>query len=163
MIEKHTFCSILYQLRDYWDGVQNLEKSLGTMFDNNFLTKVFDQMMTTLAKGFFSTDEINKWFVGSNSLCTDCDETFEFNFETIEDLLYHYTCNSNFGREQGLMDETYIIKDTNDVIIESLDGNTPEELYDIIIKFLNRNDNNKHILDCSTINRGKKVNEVNIS
>jgi hypothetical protein len=159
MIEKHTFCDLMYQTKEYWDGVQNLEKSLGAMFDNNFLTKMFDKMLTTLARGFFSTDELNK-FVAP---CDDYDKTLEFNFETIEDLLYHYACNSDFGREWGLMDETYVIKDKNNNILVSFDGDTPEELYDIIIKFLSRNDDNRHFINCSAIHRGKGKDEINIS
>ena len=162
MIEKHTFCDLIYQLRDYWDGVVSLEKSLGTMFDNNFLTKVLDRTITTIAKGFFSTEDIDKWFVGSNSPCDDCDQSFKMNFETIEDLLYHYTCTSDFGREWGMMDDTYVITDKDGKTVETFDGDTPEELYSIIIKFLSRNDDNNHLINCSSVGRGKLKNETDI-
>ena len=162
MIERHTFRDTLYNLRDYMDGLDRFEKSLETYFSENFLTIIIDKTITTLAQGFFASEKVDEYFVG-NKLCDDCDEIFRTNFETIEELLYHYTCSSNFGREWGMMDDTYIVKNRDGAIIQTFDGDTPEELYDIIVKFMARNDDNIHIIDCSSLNRGKKKDETDIS
>lgn len=162
MIERHTFRETLYTLRNYIDGLDRFEKSLETYFSDNFLTKIIDRTITTLAQGFFPTSEVDEYFVG-DKLCDDCDEIFKTNFETIEDLLYHYTCSSNFGREYGMMDDTYVIKNKDGEVIQSFNGDSPDDLYTIITKFMARNDDNIHIIDCSSLNRGKKKDEVTIS
>lgn len=163
MIEKHTFCDLMYQTRDYWDGVLKMEESLNIYFDDNFLTKMFDKMMTSLARSFFDSEQLSKVFADTPDPSGDCDQVLVYNYETVEDLLYHYTCNSNFGREWGLMDDTYIIRDKEGKVINSFDGDTPEELYDIIIKFISRDDDNHHTINCSTVGRGKSKNENNLS
>ena len=82
MIERHTFRETLYTLRDYIDGLDRFEKSLETYFSDNFLTKIIDRTITTLAQGFFPTSEVDEYFVGGG-LCDDCDEVFKTNFEMV--------------------------------------------------------------------------------
>lgn len=163
MIEKHTFCDTIICLRSYLDGLDSFEKSLGTYFTGNFLTDIIGKTITTLAQGFFSTREIDEYFVGG-TLCDDSDETFKWNFETIEELLYHYTCSADFGRELGMMDETYKITDADDKVVKSYNGDTPEEVYTIIVDFLNRDDSYYHTINCCSVGRGKVAkNETDIS
>lgn len=48
MINKNSFVKIMNSLRDYNDGVSALEKSLGVMFEDNWVVGIFDGVLDAL-------------------------------------------------------------------------------------------------------------------
>lgn len=169
MIEKHTFCSTLNSLKNYCGGLYELEKAINVMFDNNFLVNIIDETISTLTQSFFDTDKIEA-HVDTGRLSTVCDdEVFKFNYETIEELLYFFSIDGMFGEDTSILTGVYTISDDNSNTVEAFDATTPGELYEIIIKFLNRNDNRQHHIRCCRPGRvvatpGEEIkNESNLS
>lgn len=64
MIAKDPFIKIMNGLRDYWDELGKDMDRLGVVYENNHLTKVFDNTLDALCddlKDDFDDDEIDHW------------------------------------------------------------------------------------------------------
>ena len=49
MITKDAFASIMNAMRDYNDGLTKLEDNLGTVFEDNWMVKVIDNILNALS------------------------------------------------------------------------------------------------------------------
>lgn len=49
MITKDAFVSIMNAMRDYNDGLTKLENNLGTVFEDNWMVKVIDNILNALS------------------------------------------------------------------------------------------------------------------
>ena len=64
MISKDSFIKIMDGLRDYWDELGKDMDRLGVVYENNHLTKVFDNTLDALCDDLeadFDDDAIDPW------------------------------------------------------------------------------------------------------
>lgn len=55
MISRDSFVKIINNLRDYWDGIENLEKALGIQMDSGLLVDIVDTVIDALDQDTDST------------------------------------------------------------------------------------------------------------
>ena len=122
MLDKQTFCNLLDSLEYYMDGLTDLEDTLNTKFNQNFLTTTIDNIIITVANSFLVEDnreEIDK------DVCT----------ETITDILYYYVFESEFGLHTQKLTRLYI-EDEGLETEEAFDACNNEQLYTLIMRYL---------------------------
>lgn len=64
MISKNSFIKIMDGLRDYWDELGKDMDRLGVVYENNHLTKIFDNTLDALCDDLeadFEVDEAGPW------------------------------------------------------------------------------------------------------
>jgi hypothetical protein len=77
MINKDSFVKIVDGLRDYWDAVGVFQDSLNVYMEHNFMTDIFDTVISAL----YEDVELN---VDDN----------------IGPILYYYACECDWGRNE---------------------------------------------------------------
>ena len=105
MISKNSFVKIMDSLRDYWDELSKDMDRLGVVFENNHLTKVFDNIM--------------------DALCDDLepgwrDETHK------EPWIYYFAFELDWGRSEQAKNSVRI----NDVVYPMCNAG---QLYDFLV------------------------------
>lgn len=78
MITKNSFAKIMNGLRDYYDGLCELEKNLNVVFDDNWLVCVFDTILDALF------DDVEN-------------EMYQKN---VDPMLYQFAFSCNWGRDE---------------------------------------------------------------
>ena len=122
MLDKETFSNLLDTLEYYMSGLDELENTLNTKFNQNFLTTTIDNIIITIAKSFLAEDnreEIDK------DICT----------ETVTDILYHYVFEGEFGLHTEQLTRLYI-EDEGLETEEAFDACNNEQLYALIMRYL---------------------------
>jgi hypothetical protein len=122
MIDKHTFVDLLTTIKNYTAGLEDFEKSLQTLFDDNFLTQIIDCTLVTLGEGFFTQEQL------------DCLEN-QAEVETVIDMIYHFAFKGEFGAKPAELQRLYV-EDENKSNERAFNAFTPEELYVIIDRYL---------------------------
>ena len=123
MIEERTFVRFLDMIEDHCSGMEQLEETLHVTFDNNFLTKTVDKGLDTLAEGFFTEEQLN-------------DVEWAPTLETVKDIIYHYALTCEFGLHRDKLHRLYV-EDEGTPEEFALDAYTPEELYCLIVRYVN--------------------------
>ena len=123
MIDKRTFCKLIDNLGAYVGGMEELEKSLGVMFDDNFMTKMVDRTLVTIGESFFTKEQID-----------DIENDVALN--TVTDILYHYAFQGEFGLKVAKLQRLYV-EDEGLKTEFALNAFNSEELYAIIDRYLN--------------------------
>lgn len=122
MIDKKTFCNFMNSLSSYVAGIEQLEETLKVMFDNNFLIHHLDNSLDILGNAFFTEEEL-----------AGIDQQVTVN--TVGDLIYHFAFQGEFGLKKSKLQRLYV----EDEGLETefmLNAFTPEELYDIIVRYI---------------------------
>ena len=122
MIDKRTFCKLMDNLGAYVGGMEELEKSLGVMFDDNFMTKIVDRTLITIAESFFTQQQI--------------DDIEDIAVDTVTDILYHYAFEGQFGVRIDKLQRLYV-EDEGLSTEFMLNAFNSSELYDVIDRYLN--------------------------
>lgn len=123
MLDKRTFCKLIDDLDDYVAGMRDLETSLGAMFDNNFMTKHLDNSLNIISEAFFTQEQIDDL----ESLVA---------IETVKDIVYHYAFTGEFGLKTSQLQRLYI-EDENMSTEFAMNAFNSEQLYDVIVRYLN--------------------------
>ena len=123
MIDKHTFVDLLKTMKNYVAGLDDFEKSLRTLFDDNFLTNIIDCTLVTLGEGFFTKEQLD-----------DLENQVKVN--TVIDMIYHFAMKGGFGAKPAELQRLYI-ENENKSNERAFNASTPEELYVIIDRYLN--------------------------
>ena len=122
MIEKHTFVDLLKTTKNYVVGLRDYEKSLSTVFDDNFLTHIIDCTLVTLSEGFFTQEQLD-------------DIENQVAIETVTDMIYHFALKGEFGAKPAELQRLYV-ENENKSNERAFNAFTPEELYVIIDRYL---------------------------
>lgn len=122
MIDKHTFVDFLKIIKNYVAGLEDFEKSLHTLFDNNFLTNIIDCTLVTLGEGFFTKEQLD-------------DLENRVAVETVTDMIYHFAMKGEFGAKPAELQRLYV-ENENKSNERAFNAFTPEELYVIIDRYL---------------------------
>ena len=122
MIDKHTFVDLLKTMKNYVAGLTDFEKSLHTIFDDNFLTNIIDCTLVTLGEGFFTKEQLD-----------DLDNQIAVN--TVIDMIYHFAMRGEFGAKPAELQRLYV-ENENKTNERAFNAFTPEELYVIIDRYL---------------------------
>ena len=105
MISKDSFVKIMDSLRDYWDELGKDMDRLGVVFENNHLTRVFDNIM--------------------DALCDDLEADFERDeYET--PWCYYFAFELDWGRAERAKNSVRI----DDVVYPLCNAG---QLYDLLI------------------------------
>lgn len=157
MINEYAFSSIIYALKSYNKGLNAFETGLGMHVNENYMVKIFDDIIEPLTDSFFSQEELEENIsdVDGTHFAYCCNREFKDNWETINELIYHFCFNGDFGDRPEVLTERLVIKDNQGEDIESYDTLTAEQLYEVIVRFLNRiNDSDEtltYYINCSSI------------
>ena len=122
MIDKHTFVDQLKIMKNYVAGLEDFEKSLHTLFEDNFLTHIIDGTLVTLGEGFFTKEQLD-------------DLENQVAVQTVIDMIYHFTMIGEFGAKPAELQRLYI-ENENKSNERAFNAFTPEELYVIIDRYL---------------------------
>ena len=122
MIEQHTFVDTLKTMKNYVAGLEDFEKSLHTLFDDNFLTQIIDCTLVTLGEGFFTKEQLE-------------DLENQVTVETVIDMIYHFAMKGEFGAKPAELQRLYV-ENENKSNERAFNAFTPEELYVIIDRYL---------------------------
>ena len=122
MMDKHTFVDQLNTMKNYVAGLEDFEKSLHTLFDDNFLTRIIDCTLVTLAEGFFTQEQLD-------------DLENQVAVETVVDMIYHFAMKGEFGAKPAELQRLYV-ENENKSNERAFNAFTPEELYVIIDRYL---------------------------
>ena len=122
MIDKHTFVDLLKTMKNYVADLTDFEKSLHTIFDDNFLTHIIDCTLVTLGEGFFTKEQLE-----------DLDQQVKVN--TVVDMIYHFAMKGEFGAKPAELQRLYV-ENENKSNERAFNAFTPEELYVIIDRYL---------------------------
>lgn len=114
MISKDSFVKIMNGLRDYWDELGEDMDRLGVVFENNHLTKVFDNTI--------------------DALCEDLEEGLDID-PKVGPWCYYFAFDLDWGRRDMAKDCVEI-----DKVRYALQ--TPEQLYDLLM-LLNKRENDE--------------------
>ena len=122
MIDKHTFVDLMKTTKNYVAGLEDFERSLNTIFDDNFLTHIIDCTLVTLSEGFFTKEELD-----------DLDN--QVKVQTVIDMIYHFAMRGEFGAKPSELQRLYVENEnkSNELAFNAF---TPEELYVIIERYL---------------------------
>ena len=115
MISKNAFVKIMNGLRDYWDELGEDMDRLGVVFENNHLTRVFDNTL--------------------DALCEDLEDGLEIDPDT-GPWCYYYAFELDWGRREMAKDCVEI-----DGIKHALE--TTEQLYDLLMLLHEREKDNE--------------------
>jgi len=85
MMKKDTFITIMDSLKNYWDGIRNLEDALGVYFEESFLVKIVDDTLNALCDEMES--DLDNW------------DNHEY-----EPWVYYYAFELDFGRNNKARD-----------------------------------------------------------
>lgn len=157
MINKYAFSSIIYALKSYNKGLDAFEAGLGIQINENYMVKLFDDIIEPLTDSFFNQEELEENICDIDGIhfAHNCNREFKDNWETINELIYHFCFNGDFGDKPEVLTERLVIKDNQGEDIESYDALTTEQLYEVIVRFLNRiNDSDEtltYYINCSSI------------
>lgn len=65
MMNKKSFVTIIDGIRDYWDSMLKLESALNIQIDENFMTKIIDNVLNAVSddmeENIDKDDEIGTW------------------------------------------------------------------------------------------------------
>lgn len=122
MIDKHTFVDLLKTMKNYVAGLEDFEKSLHTIFDDNFLTHIIDCTLLALGEAFFTQEQLD-------------DLENQAAVETVIDMIYHFAMNGKFGSNPAELQRLYV-ENENKSTERAFNAFTPEELYVIIDRYL---------------------------
>lgn len=126
MIEKHSFVKTISLLKHYCNGLSELEKCLGTYFDNTWLTMIIDNILSMLTESFFTTEDLEGITVDS--------EIIDSRITSISSLIYHFCFNGDFGEDTTALTDVYSRGNI------TMNAYSPESVYDIIIDYLTYTD-----------------------
>ena len=104
MMNKKSFVTIIDSVRDYWDSMLKLESALNIQIDENFMTKIIDNVL--------------------NAISNDMEENIEKDDKTGTWVLY-YAFELDFGRVDYAVDAVKV-----DSVVYPLTN--AEELYDFL-------------------------------
>ena len=105
MISKDAFIKIMDGLRDYWDELGKDMDRLGVVFEDNYLTKVFDNTM--------------------DALCGDLEADLESGDDNTP-WCYYFAFELNWGRDKNAIDCVTIGN-------SKFSLQTAEQLYDFLM------------------------------
>lgn len=123
MLDKRTFCKLMDNLGSYVGGMEELERSLSVMFDDNFMTKIVDRTLVTIGESFFTEEQLN-----------DIDNEVALN--TVLDIIYHYAFQGEFGLKVAKLQRLYVEDEglKTEVVLNAFNS---EELYAVIDRYIN--------------------------
>lgn len=110
MISKNSFVKIMDSLRDYWDELSKDMDRLGVVFENNHLTKVFDNIM--------------------DALCDDLEPGWRDEMHE-EPWIYYFAFELDWGRSEKAKDRVRI----DNTVYPMYNA---EQLYDCIVMLSKR-------------------------
>ena len=122
MLNKSTFVSLMNIAHAQEHGMVNLEETLHVTFDNCFLSDVLDGLLCTIAKSFFTEEQINNIE----------DQT---TIETVTDILYHFALTCEFGKKSDRLKRLYV-EDDGLESERAFDALNEEQLYDLIVRYI---------------------------
>lgn len=105
MINKSSFVKIIDSVRDYWDSIFKLEKALNIQIDENFMTKIVDNMLNAIS------DDVEAYITRDDNVGT---------------WIYYYAFELDFGRKDFAGDAVSV-----DGVVYPL--TTAEQLYDFLL------------------------------
>lgn len=147
MIERHTFKKLITTIVEVEKGITKLENTLNCHFDDNWMSKIPCNIITTIAKGFFEYTE-------------DLEYTASAQIETIEELLYHFIYIEGCGNDSEHC-KSKLVRMSNDKGEEkSLSCTNIDELYGVICTYLAREDLNFHFNYCHSYKLDDEIQEV---
>mgnify|MGYP003308592471 CR=1 FL=1 len=141
MINKACFCGILNVLEQVSYQANHLKRFIGRdINEDEFPYNYMIDQIHFLADGFFNDAQLESNRCGNRNFFYDCDKEFKSNYEVVRDLIYHYCFTSEFGRSLNCNTENVLtvmdrVKDTS---ICNFDMTTCEELYTLIVEWINR-------------------------
>ena len=137
MIARQTFKSLINVVVSIEKGITELEDTLRVHFDRNWMTNASCDIITAIANGFFDTDTWNK-----RGAIEDAQ------IETIEELLYHFIYMEDCGNDSEHC-KTKLVRVSKDNSEETaLSCTNLDELFNIILTYLQRDDLNFHFNYC---------------
>ena len=143
MMEFHTFRSLMYLLKTYNDGLDKFDKALGIQINDGWMVQSIDNLIKTIAGGFFSY-----------ALYDSVEAGIESQLETIEQLICHYCFMGDFGENDEQLDRVYVEnQDTENEIVYPC--KSLRDVYNIIIRYMDDNNENDIYFDFGT-RRNKK-------
>ena len=122
MIDKHTFVDLLKTMKNYVTGLADFEKSLHTIFDDNFLIHIIDGTLVAVGEGFFTKEQLD-------------DLENDVTVNTVIDMIYHFAFKGEFGAKPAELQRLYV-ENENKNNERAFNAFTPEELYIIIDRYL---------------------------
>lgn len=122
MIDKHTFVDLLKTMKNYVTGLADFEKSLHTIFDDNFLIHIIDGTLVAAGEGFFTKEQLD-------------DLENDVTVNTVIDMIYHFAFKGEFGAKPAELQRLYV-ENENKNNERAFNAFTPEELYVIIDRYL---------------------------
>ena len=119
MINKNLFIKIMNSLRDYYDGLSALEKSLGVMFENVWLINILDDILDALF------EDMEEDLIDAEAGLIPDD---------VDPLIYHFAFTCDWGRKE----DAHVEIDGKQHSLKSAG-----DLYDILVKIMEENTNER--------------------
>ena len=63
MMNKKSFVTIIDGVRDYWDSMLKLESALNIQIDENFMTKIIDNVLNAVSEDMENNDDTHESWV----------------------------------------------------------------------------------------------------
>ena len=63
MMNKKSFVTIIDGVRDYWDSMLKLESALNIQIDENFMTKIIDNILSAVSEDMENNDDTHESWV----------------------------------------------------------------------------------------------------
>lgn len=146
MINKHIFSNFVDDLlKNYSEGLDNFERGLGMRIHEGWLVDPFDKIISSLTDAFFTDEELDV-NIYNDALTQEMTPEFDSEWCTINEIIYHYCFNSNFGEDTKQCTDLLKIK-YKDGSEKRLSANNADELYDIIQIWHTRSDDNTYHLN----------------
>lgn len=147
MLHKQTFINLVDGfLRPYSDNLDKFEEGLGVNIEDGWLVSTFDKVINALTDSFFETQWLDIYLSDSR---TQEKREFMKDWGAINEAIYHYCFNADFGRNSKQLEGLVIIS-RGDNVVEKIDVTSAGELYDAIVKWINREEGYDYLMDTST-------------
>lgn len=153
MIGKQAFANMLDGcLKNYSEGLDKFEKGLAMRITEGWLVHIFDSMLTALTDSFFDeTDAVHfTRNTDSSHIKRDCPPELKRRWSDVNEILYHYCFNSDFGNRPDQCERLIVVTDEDKNEVSVWNADCAEELYDAIYVWLNNDSKYHYSLDLTT-------------
>jgi len=109
----HVVTELIEMLDKYEVGLTKFENALQVYIDDNWMSQVFEKTINALVLMFFTEDEvevINKSRIADNDEEAKEFEIIRSQYETINELIYHFICIGECGRNEAVLKGIYKYK-----------------------------------------------------
>lgn len=161
---KPEWLTLIDTMSETYATIRGLEKTLNVNLETNGVTQLFDLCLDMLMDCFFTEEQVTEYsqthYFRYNSTDNNTEEDkFKFDYETVTEAILYWTCTTDFGHNQELVKRMMVVTDKDNKIVRQYDCYTSEDLYDLIVAYLNRDKEDptwSYSLYFSTIDRDEK-------